>query len=486
MNSPANTVLIVDDEATQLRMLEAVVSRAGYSVEVASSGSEAIDRLLSGAGGIDAVILDLSMPVVDGIDVLEAVHPAMPDLPIIMLTSHSSIKNVVDAMQAGANDFLIKPASAERIKSAIEAALGTDELVGEIEAVENELGHLGGFAGIIGSSPTTQYTIDFAKRASKSGIPVLLEGESGSGKEVFARAIAENSVRGDKPFVAVNCGAIPENLVESILFGHEKGAFTGANDKHVGKFQKADGGTLFLDEVGELPLDIQVKLLRAIQEGEIDPVGSKAPVKVDIRIISATNKNLEDRVVTGEFREDLFYRLAVFPITIPPLRDRREDIPELVTYFVDRIVDVEKLGPKELAEEAMETLMNYDWPGNIRQLQNALFRAVVMSDGDEIGAESLLHLTGREPLARGVAPAPAAMSNLTSSQALSPSQRLGVGIDTIVMHTGDGHVRPLAEVEAELITRAVKHYDGRMSEIARRLGIGRSTLYRKMEEIGLK
>jgi len=405
----------------------------------------------------------------------------LPDLPIIMLTSHSSIKNVVDAMGAGANDFLIKPASAERIRSALEAALGTGALVGEIEAVEHEFGPQGGFSGIVGSSPVTMETIEFAKRASKSGIPVLLEGESGVGKEVFARAIAESSVRGDKPFVAVNCGAIPENLVESILFGHEKGAFTGANDKHTGMFQKADGGTLFLDEVGELPLDIQVKLLRAIQEGEIDPVGAKAPIKVDIRIISATNKNLLSRVHVEEFREDLYYRLAVFPIIIPPLRERSEDIPSLAKYFVDRIVAMEKLERKHLSSEALDLLVSYEWPGNIRQLQNALFRAVIMSDGDNIGVDSFLHLIGRdsEQMARQKAVMP-------HTPTLTPSQALGVGIDTIVLHNGEGHIRTLSDIEAEQIKRAVKHYGGRMSEIARRLGIGRSTLYRKMEELGIK
>lgn len=476
-----NTILIVDDEATQRRLLEAVVTKAGYGVEVACGGSEAIDRLLNGVGGIDAVILDLSMPVVDGIDVLQAVHPKLPYLPIVMLTSHSSVKNVVDAMQAGANDFLIKPASAERIRSAIEAALGTSAFVGEIETVGHELGAQHGFEGIVGSSPLTLETMELAKRASRSGIPVLLEGASGVGKEVFARAIAESSVRGDKPFVAVNCGAIPENLVESILFGHEKGAFTGANDKHVGKFQKADGGTLFLDEVGELPLDIQVKLLRAIQEGEIDPVGAKAPVKVDIRIISATNKNLQSRIHTEEFREDLFYRLAVFPILIPTLAERKEDIPALAKYFVERIVAMEKLEPKHLSNEAMELLMSYAWPGNIRQLQNALFRAVIMSDSQEVGVDNFLHLLGREGAQRVVAPVA-----MPHTPTLTPSQALGVGIDTVVLHNGEGHIRTLADVEAEQITRAVKHYDGRMSEIARRLGIGRSTLYRKLEELGLK
>lgn len=482
MTSSRHRILIVDDEATQRRLLEAVVTKAGYEVEVAAGGSEAIDRLLSGEGGIDAVILDLSMPVVDGIDVLEAVHPLMPELPIIMLTSHSSIKNVVDAMGAGANDFLIKPASAERIRSAIEAALGTGALVGEIEAVEHELGAQRGFSGIVGSSPVTLETIEFAKRASRSGIPVLLEGESGVGKEVFARAIAESSVRGDKAFIAVNCGAIPENLVESILFGHEKGAFTGANDKHIGMFQKADGGTLFLDEVGELPLDIQVKLLRAIQEGEIDPVGAKAPIKVDIRIISATNKNLQSRVSNEEFREDLYYRLAVFPILIPPLRDRAEDIPALAKYFVDRIVAMEKLESKHLSPEAMELLMAYEWPGNIRQLQNALFRAVIMSDSIEVGVDGFLHLIGRDAAQESAVQ----RAQMPHTPTLTPSQALGVGIDTLVLHNGDGHIRTLAEVEAEQITRAVKHYHGRMSEVARRLGIGRSTLYRKMEEIGLK
>jgi DNA-binding NtrC family response regulator len=318
----------------------------------------------------------------------------------------------------------------------------------------------------------------------------LIEGESGVGKELFARAIHGSGERKTKPFVAVNCGAIPDNLVESILFGHEKGAFTGATERHTGKFVEASGGTLFLDEVSELPLAAQVKLLRALQEGAVEAVGGRKPVKVDVRIISATNRKLLDRVKGGQFREDLFYRLHVLPLTIPPLRMRREDIPHLLRHFLARFCAEENRPITGISGEAMALLSQLDWPGNIRQLENAVYRAVVMSDSEQLGLADFPQAAAQasvvpeahhhgEPLIVGPAfhsTAPAMISG--NEIPIVPLPSAG----TLAMLTAAGEVRPLEEMETEIIRFAISHYRGQMSEVARRLKIGRSTLYRKLDE----
>nr|WP_269448967.1 sigma-54 dependent transcriptional regulator [Kordiimonas lipolytica] len=342
-----------------------------------------------------------------------------------------------------------------------------------------------GFQSLVGTSESMQRAVGLAKKAAKAAIPVLIEGESGVGKEVFANAIHDASDRSGTPFVAVNCGAIPENLVESILFGHEKGAFTGATEKRIGKFQEADGGTLFLDEVGELPLDVQVKLLRAIQEKEIDPVGGRQSIKVDIRIISATNRNLAERVATGAFREDLYYRLNVYPIHLPPLRERKSDVPALTEHFLDQIAAMEDMARKQVSTDTLRLLESYDWPGNIRQLQNALFRAVILSDSDILTPADFPHL---QPNAGAVPTLP------HSQPATVPGSAPGPGPATqapqadgmlLALESGDGHIKRFDELEAEIIRKALERYDGKMAEVARRLGIGRSTLYRKVAEYGL-
>jgi len=482
-------VLIVEDEITQITLLEGIVTRAGFGAEKCMSGQEAIDRLMDRAAPkVDVVLLDLVMPGMDGIEVLNAIRPKFPALPVVMLTAHSSITTVVDAMRAGANDFIVKPASAERIRTAIEAALKTSSLVGEIGPMRDQMaGHATGigFQSLVGTSESMQRAVGLAKKAAKAAIPVLIEGESGVGKEVFANAIHDASDRSGTPFVAVNCGAIPENLVESILFGHEKGAFTGATEKRIGKFQEADGGTLFLDEVGELPLDVQVKLLRAIQEKEIDPVGGRQSIKVDIRIISATNRNLAERVATGAFREDLYYRLNVYPIHLPPLRERKSDVPALTEHFLDQIAAMEDIARKQVSMDTLKLLESYDWPGNIRQLQNALFRAVILSDSDILTPADFPHLQ----------PNAGALTTLPQPQpATVPGSAPGPGPATqapqadgmlLALESGDGHIKRFDELEAEIIRKALERYDGKMAEVARRLGIGRSTLYRKVAEYGL-
>ncbi|ENN87376.1 sigma-54-dependent transcriptional regulator (activator) protein [Rhizobium freirei PRF 81] len=353
--------------------------------------------------------------------------------------------------------------------------------------------------------------IDLAHRAAQSNIPVVLEGESGVGKELVARAIQAASDRAGKPFVTVNCGAIPHNLVESILFGHEKGAFTGAAERHVGKFMEADGGTLFLDEIGDLPLEVQVKLLRAVQQGEIETVGARVAQKVNVRLISATNKDLIEEVKAGRFREDLYYRLNVFPITMPALRRRKEDIPHLARAFADRFAIEQKLDhPLAISNSALALLTAYDWPGNIRQLENAVFRAVVLSEGSElldtdfpqIAAQLPGYFANEHPtlvvdnsqthaseaaagerMERGMR---VVSSDATATSPLPVGDGLSTGSDNVIVSTNtSGDVRKLADVEEELIRFALKFYRGQMSQVARKLGIGRSTLYRKLKDYGI-
>ncbi len=384
----AELILIVDDEPVQRRLLEATIQKFGYRTMTADGGTSAIEALTGKhASRITAIVLDVMMPDMDGIEVLEAMRKKGLKQPVIVQTAKGGVETAVNAMRAGAVDFVMKPAAPERLKVSLKNALKLDALKGEIKRINRASTGKLTFKEIISASPNMERVKKIATKAAESNIPVLIEGESGVGKEMIARAIQGMSDRASKSFVTVNCGALPENLAESILFGHEKGAFTGATDKHLGKFQEADGGTLFLDEVGELPLELQVKLLRAIQEGEVDPVGASKPVKVNFRLISATNRNLIDEVNEGNFREDLYYRLSVLPLMVPPLRDRREDIPELVRHFVARIGAEEGRNISSVDQGTMETLCAFDWPGNIRQLENAVFRAVVLSESDELGME---------------------------------------------------------------------------------------------------
>ena len=333
-----STVLIADDDPVQRRLLEAMVRRFGYQPEMVENGEAALARLQRAEGpAIDLLILDLVMPELDGMGVLARMRERHISTPVIVQTAHGSIEAVISAMRAGAHDFVVKPVGAERLQISIKNAMRADALEGELRRINRRASGTLNFRDLVSRSEEMTRIIRLGERAAKSTIPVLIEGESGVGKELVARAIQGASDRRGKPFVTVNCGALPENLVESILFGHEKGAFTGASEKHAGKFLEANGGTLFLDEIGELPPETQVKLLRALQEGEIDPIGSKRPVRVDIRLISATNQNLIELVKAGKFREDLYYRLNVFPITIPafarpPRRHQRSISPVLRAF----------------------------------------------------------------------------------------------------------------------------------------------------------
>src|SRR4249920_1340364 len=362
----AATILIADDDAVQRRLVENMVQKCGYEPLVVDSGDAAVALLTApDAQTIDAVVLDLVMPGLDGLGVLAKIREAGLNVPVIVQTAHGGIDNVVSAMRAGAQDFVVKPVGFERLQVSLRNALNTSALKGELQRIRHSREGRLTFADIVTRSEAMAAVMRTAQKAAASSIPVLVEGESGVGKELFARAIHGTSERKSKPFVAVNCGAIPDNLVESILFGHEKGAFTGATERHMGKFVEASGGTLFLDEVGELPAAAQVKLLRAIQEGEVEPVGARKPVKVDVRLISATNRDLIADVKDGRFREDLFYRLHVFPISVPALAERPEDIPELTRHFLARFAAEEGKRIRRIDGDALTLLSGYRWPGNV-------------------------------------------------------------------------------------------------------------------------
>src|SRR6201995_871291 len=378
----AQTVLIVDDDPVQRRLLETAITRSGMSAITAPGGQPALD-LVGGPRGdqIVLMLLDLIMPDMDGLQVLAKLRISHPDLPVIVLTAKGGIDSAVEAMRAGANDFLVKPASPERIAVSIRNQLKIGALSGEVVRLKKKTDNRLSFEDLVAKSGAMRQVFRLGERAAKSDIPILIEGESGVGKELVARAIQGSSDRAGRPFVTVNCGAIPENLIESILFGHEKGSFTGASDKHLGKFQEADGGTLFLDEIGELRLGMQVKLLRALQEGEGDTGGSKRPVKVDVRIVAATNRDLGTMAREGSFREDLYYRLNVFPVTVPSLRDRAGDIAPLSRHFTTRFAAEENKQVAGLTPQASQLLERFNWPGNVRQLENTIFRAVVLCDG---------------------------------------------------------------------------------------------------------
>ncbi len=501
------TILIVDDEPVQCRLLEATLHKFEYETIVRDSGDAALS-LLTGPDGarIDCVILDLVMPNLDGLGVLAKMRQSAINVPVIVQTAHGGIDNVVSAMRAGAVDFVVKPVGAERLHVSLRNALNTSALEGELAWIKKSQSGTLGFGDIITKSATMHAVIRVAEKAAASTIPVLISGESGVGKELIARAIHGSGKRRAKPFVAVNCGAMPENLVESILFGHEKGSFTGATERHVGKFVEASGGTLFLDEVGELPAAAQVKLLRAIQEGEVEPVGARKPVKVDVRLVSATNRDLIADVKAGRFREDLFYRLHVFPITVPPLRERPADIPALVRHFLARFAAEEGKRIRVVTPEALRVLTAHHWPGNIRQLENAVFRAVVLAESDAIGLDEFPQIAAQIGIKVAAAPE-GAVAEAAQAPSVAPAEVFEPAFapmpygevapasaaafpppmpgDALPLLDAAGEVRPLDDVEADLIRYAITHYRGQMSEVARRLQIGRSTLYRKLEALGL-
>ena len=483
-------ILIVDDDPVQLRLTSEVARRAGFSPVTASGGDEALS-LLKSSPGFGVVILDLVMPDRDGMAVIEAMARDGITTPVIIQTAHSSLETVVSAMRKGAVDFFVKPVAPERLIVSLRNALKLEELETIVRTERSKRAGTLGLSDIVTKSPAMHRVLALAQKAAKSPIPVLIEGETGTGKELIARVIQGMGERASKPFVTVNCAAIPANLIESTLFGHKKGAFTGAIADHAGKFAEANGGTLFLDEIGELPLDAQAKLLRALQEGEIEPVGSSKVERVNVRVISATNRRLLGLAQTGEFREDLYYRLNVFPVYLPPLRDRPEDVELLATHFIARFAAEAGKRIAGLSGPALELLAAYNWPGNIRQLENVIYRAIVLSDGGYLEVadfpQIVAHARGREETARLAETLPIP-SEPVHVDAVRPFRQQAetreASPDRFLDARGD--VQPLSDLERDLIAFALRHYGGRMSKVARALQIGRSTLYRKLREYGLE
>lgn len=464
-------LMLIDDEPAQRRLIAAIAARRGWRTLFAHDEEAALAHLGTADGMmLDAVILDHWGADEEAAALIAHLRAERPQLPLLVLTANGSVASAVSAMRAGATDFLVKPLAAERILAALEAAVG-GKSAGELRPLTEKLSMPLAFDEIVGSAPQFRAALAVAAKAARARVAVLIEGESGVGKEVVAEAIHAASPRARKPMVRVNCGAIPANLVESELFGHEKGAFTGAFERKIGRFAEADGGTLFLDEVGEMPLDAQVKLLRALQSGEVHPIGARHSFIVDVRVIAATNKTLSEEIEAGRFREDLYYRLNVVQVTIPPLRERAGDVAALARHLLARIAEQPGLRPLGITDEAIALLSGYDWPGNVRQLQNALFRAAVLCEGDSLTRADfpqIAQLAATRPAGEG-----------------GVALRGGTGAAGITLFKPDGNLRALDEIEADVIRLAIGHYRGRMTEVARRLGIGRSTLYRKLGELGI-
>ncbi|MES2643240.1 MAG: sigma-54 dependent transcriptional regulator [Myxococcota bacterium] len=458
-------ILVVDDEPSIRKVLQAHLARDGYSVESAADGAEAIGRL-SGEP-FDLVITDLKMPGVGGLELLAHVRQNHPGLPLIVITAHGTVDSAVEALKLGAFDYITKPFDLAELRTAVDKALRVERAsrrsVQEDPTWRAPLSSPGRF-DLIGVTTSMQRVYALVDKVADSPTTVLLVGESGTGKELAARALHAQSGRKDKPFVSVNCGAIPENLFESELFGYERGAFTGAVTSKPGRFELADGGTLLLDEVGELPRDMQVKLLRALQERKVERVGGVRPTAVDVRVIAATNVDLAAAVAAGRFREDLYYRLNVIQIRLPPLRDRREDIPLLVEHFLARFN--ERLGKHVVGVDAggMAALMAWGWPGNIRELENVVERGVLLSDADVLGVDAF---PGLEPIPEG----PAGADQGPDAD--------GLGLKELVrVHT--------AKLERALILRSLEAEGGNVTRAARRLEISRKSLQLKMKEYGLR
>ena len=482
-------VLIVDDDPVQLRLTAEVANRAGFRPLTATGGEQAL-TILRDDRNIGAMILDLVMPDLDGMGVMEVMAREGLHTPVIIQTANASLETVVTAMRQGAADYFVKPVAPERLVISLRNAMKLDALEAAVRSERARRSGTFTAADMIAKAPAMARVLSLCAKAAKSTIPVLIEGETGVGKELVARIIQGSGERAGKPFVTVNCGAIPPNLVESILFGHKKGSFTGAISDQPGKFAEAHNGTLFLDEVGELPLETQVKLLRVLQEGEIEPLGASKPERVNVRVISATNRRLLNLAKSGEFREDLYYRLNVYPIYVPPLRERIEDVPALVTHFIARFAAEAGKRVLGISPPALDLLTGYAWPGNIRQLENAVYRAIVLTDGAFLETvdfpQIVAQTSGRELAARALETAPLQASPIHLDTAPG-RQRDAIeappGVDRFV--TPAGEVTALAEIERAAIVFAIEHYGGRMSQVARALKIGRSTLYRKLHEYGL-
>ncbi len=448
-------ILICDDEPSIRKVLRAHLRRAGYEVTVAENGAEAIQRLSEAP--CDLVVSDLKMPEVDGMALLAHCRKTHPGLPVILITAHGTVDIAVDALKRGAHDFITKPFDQDELQAVIQKALATEERSRRSLRPDPEAPAGPGRFGIVGATAALRGVFDLIDRVAASPSTVLITGESGTGKELVARALHDRSDRASGPFIRVNCGAIPEALFESELFGHEKGAFTGAVTARPGRFELADGGTLFLDEVGELPREMQVKLLRVLQDRTFERVGGVRSLQVNVRLVAATHRDLRREVAQGGFREDLFYRLEVVPIRLPPLRERVDDIPALVHHFLQRFNRRLGRAVEGLTPAAMAALMSWSWPGNVRELENTMERAVLLASGPLLGINDLpgVHPEGAE----------------------EPDEALGLK-EYVRVYT--------SQLERARIQRVLTEEGGNVTHASRKLGISRKSLQMKMKEYGLR
>ena len=449
-----NSVLVVDDDESLRRVTQLQLEEAGYRVLTAANGNEALAIIEQEA--LPLVITDLKMPGLSGLDLLKHIRQAHPQTSVLMITAFGTVQNAVEAMKAGAYDYITKPVDYEEMVLVVNRAMERYHLVEEVRTLRLNLDEKYGFENIIGQSKALLTVLEMASRVAQRDSTVLIRGETGTGKELLAKAIHQNSRRKNRPFVTINCGAIPKDLLESELFGHVKGSFTGAFAPKPGKVETADRGTLFLDEIGELPLELQVKLLRLIQHGEIEKVGATTPETVDVRILAATHRNLQNLIEDGAFREDLYYRLAVIPLELPPLRERTEDIPELVQHLFLNAKQKHNLPNLRLQAALMACFCGYRWPGNVRELENVIERLVVLSVGDEITVGDLPEFLRRERLEND------------GLQLELPPQ--GISLES---------------VEKELIEKALKKFDWNQTKAASFLDISRRTLIYRMEKHGI-
>ena len=448
------TILVVDDDESLRRVTELQLEEAGYRVLTASNGAEALGVIEEETPAL--VITDLKMPGLSGLELLNKIRQSHPQTTVLMITAFGTVQTAVEAMKAGAYDYITKPIDYEELVLVVNRAMERQQLVEEVRTLRLSLDQKYGFESIIGQSKVLLHVLEMASRVAQRDSTVLIRGETGTGKELLAKAIHQNSRRKDQAFVTINCGAIPKDLLESELFGHAKGSFTGAFAPKRGKVETADGGTLFLDEIGELPLELQVKLLRLIQHGEVEKVGATSPVTVDVRIIAATHRNLQNLIEDGTFREDLFYRLAVIPLELPPLRERLEDIPELVQHLFVKAKEKHTLPNLRLPPSLVGYFCGYRWPGNVRELENVIERLVVLSVGDEITLSDLPEFLRREK------------SDNAALRLDLPAQ--GISLEA---------------VEKELIEKALQKFDWNQTKAASFLDISRRTLIYRMEKHGI-
>ena len=453
------TILVVDDEKNYLLVLSAILEDEGYEVLTANSGHEALE--VQKSSDLDLILTDMKMPAMDGIELLENVKASDPDLPVIMMTAHGTIDKAVEAMQKGAYSYILKPFDNERLTIYVKKAVALYQVVKENRRLRETVTSQYRFGNIIGKSKPIRDVFETIRKVAPSNATVLIEGESGTGKELVAKSIHFNSPRRDKPFIAVNCSALAESLLESELFGHEKGAFTGAVARKKGRFELADTGTLFLDEIGELSQNLQVKLLRVLQEKTFELVGGTRPITADIRVIAATNKNLKDEMLGGRFREDLFYRLNVVRIVLPPLKQRKEDIRMLVNHFVDKYAPERKVDipVKGVDQEVDRLFFEYSWPGNVRELENLIERVMILCPNDTIQVSDL-PMEFRD--------------NVHNALHLE-----GIPSDATLYDT-------LATIEKAMIERALKMTDNVQAHAAALLGIGKSGLNQKIKKYNLE